>query len=68
MALHAAAAALATTGGASGSSAITNGVTLLLGIVGQVVDMVIEHPVLSIFFVAGMLPIALSAVSRLKNI
>ena len=67
MALHAAAAALATTG-STGSSAITNGVTLLLGIVGQIMDMVIEHPVLSIFFVAGMLPIALNAVSRLKNI
>lgn len=65
MALHAAVAALASTGGSS--SAITNGMTILLGLVGQLVDKIVADPILVVYFVAGMAPIALGLLRGLKN-
>lgn len=66
MALHAAAAALASTGGSS--SAITNGTSVLLELVKTLLAAVVADPILVVYFVAGMIPIALGVLSGLKRL
>ncbi|MBD5541363.1 MAG: hypothetical protein HDR00_09285 [Lachnospiraceae bacterium] len=66
MALHAAAAALASTTG--GTTAITNGMTLLLSLVGQLIGAVVEDPILVVYYVAGFGGVALGLLRGLKNL
>ena len=50
-----------------GNIAITESMTLLLDLAGTVLDLILAHPVLALFFCAGLVTVIIGVVSQLKH-